>query len=121
MTAGPTHGSLLESAAEMSGPHMHRSVTTINDHELKVAVNEVPYRWHRHLNSDELLVVIEGRLRVEFTDRAAMVLGPMEYVLIPAGTAHKTSPSGRTVNLIVEKLTTHTEFLDDAGSDRTAT
>lgn len=49
------------------------------------------YRWHYHQKTDELLVVLEGELKIEMKDKDAVCLKPAEFFKIPSTTIHKTS------------------------------
>lgn len=113
----PSHSSgeradLAQLAAAVRKEHEHVVVGTVNDHIVKIAVNEVPYGWHRHPNSDEFFLVMEGALTVEFEDGSRTTLNPDDGLILPAGVVHRTIPQGRTVNLLVERRETETEFVE---------
>ena len=92
--------------------HQHLLVARVNDHVLKIAVNEDPFPWHNHPNSDELFIVVEGELTVEFDDGSSVTLEPDDTLVVPQGRFHRTRPRGRTVNLLVERADAETEFRD---------
>lgn len=117
MTPRPTN--LLALADGVRATHEHVPVADVNDHRVILAVNEVPYPWHVHVTSDELFLVLEGALRIDFNDGTAVELGPMDTYVVPAGTAHRTTPRGRCVNLVFEIAATETRFLDDVGDVET--
>ena len=77
-----------------------------------MAVFEGEYRWHVHPASDEVFLVVEGELHIEFAEHAKRVLGPWQCVTVPAGTVHRTRAAGRTVNLTFERQHTETVFVD---------
>lgn len=79
---------------------------------LRLAVFEGEYRWHHHPTSDELFLVVEGRLEIDLAGGGSLVLGPWQCVVIPAGTVHRTRAVGRTVNLTVEALGAETVFVE---------
>lgn len=92
---------------------------------LRLAVFEGEYRWHHHPRSDELFLVVEGRLELDLADGAAggteggartLALGPWQAVVVPAGVVHRTRAVGRTVNLTVEALGAETVFVDGPGA-----
>ena len=85
---------------------------SINDHCLRIAVFKGIYNWHYHKNTDELFVVLEGELKIEIRDNETVLLGPGEFIKIPANTIHRTSASARTVNLCFEKNLDDTTFVD---------
>lgn len=79
---------------------------------LRLAVFSGEYRWHHHPTSDELFVVVEGRLEIDLRDGRTLALGPWQAVVVPAGVVHRTRAVGRTVNLTVEALGASTVFVD---------
>jgi mannose-6-phosphate isomerase-like protein (cupin superfamily) len=91
--------------------HENFIVNEINDSCLRLAVNEGEYPWHYHSNSDELFIVLEGGLIIEFQDKPFVTLKPMDTFLVPKGLIHKTKANGRTVNLCFEKLESDSVFI----------
>lgn len=113
MSAGTGSGkavNLTELARGIRARHRHLTVADVNDHRLTLAVNEEPYPWHAHPNSDELFVVLEGVLTIEFEGGVAVELGPMDTRVVPAGTVHRTIPRGRCVNVVFEIAGTETRW-----------
>ena len=94
-------------------PYRNEVLSNVNDDCLRLAVFEGEYRWHQHPDSDELFLVVEGTLQIEFADRDAVELTPWQYVVVPAGTVHRTRAIGRTVNVTFERQGAKTVFLDE--------
>ena len=90
--------------------HKNFIVGEVNDSCLRLAVNQGIYDWHHHSNSDELFVVLEGELRVEFRDRPAVTLKSGDTLTVSAGVIHRTIAEARTVNLCFEKTASDTVF-----------
>ena len=57
--------------------------------------------WHAHAHTDELFLVLEGRLRIDFRD-GAVELGPGELYVVPKGVEHKPCAEGECSVLLVE-------------------
>ncbi|MGD9158893.1 MAG: cupin domain-containing protein [Desulfobacteraceae bacterium] len=95
----------------VKNPHDNFIVGEINDSCLRLAVNEGEYPWHYHSNSDELFIVLEGELTIEFQDKPMVTLKPKDTFLVPRGLIHKTKANGRTVNLCFEKLDSDSIFI----------
>jgi mannose-6-phosphate isomerase-like protein (cupin superfamily) len=93
-------------------PYNNFIVDVINDHCLRMAVMKGEYRWHYHKRTDELIIVLEGELKIEIKERDTVFLNPGEFIKIHAGTIHKTSAATRTVNLAFEKNADDTVFTD---------
>lgn len=85
----------------------------VNQHCLRLAVIEGQYPWHSHPASDELFLVLEGTLVIDFADHRELRLRPGQAVVVPAGIVHRTRGKGRTVNLCVEDLAAATQFVPD--------
>jgi mannose-6-phosphate isomerase-like protein (cupin superfamily) len=88
-------------------------LSRVNASCLRLAVFRGEYRWHRHPHSDELFLVVEGRLEIDLADGRTLALGPWDCVVVPADVVHRTRAVGRTVNLTVETLGAETVFVDD--------
>jgi len=98
-------------SSEIKEHHKHVQIASLNNkYHVKIAVNDEPYPWHIHPNSDELLIVLEGSIRVEFEDGISHTLEVHDSLYIPKGTRHQTIPIGRAVNLVIEDIDTETVF-----------
>lgn len=87
-------------------------LSNVNDHCLRLAVFEDEYRWHRHPDSDELFLVVAGRLQIDLAGLDTVELTEWQYLVVPAGTIHRTRAVGRTVNLTYERRGAATVFVD---------
>ncbi len=105
---------ILQAAAAVRVRYENRVIARTNDHFVRMSVMTGPFYWHRHPNSDETFLTLEGAVVVEFTDHS-ITLSPGQILTIPAGVAHRTRPEGaRSVNITVERIDTETEPLDPA-------
>lgn len=88
----------------------NRSLTTVNDHEVRISVMTEPFRWHHHPDSDETFIGVEGGLIIEFGERE-IVLRSGQMITIHRGVRHRTRPEGeRSVNLTFERRGAETVF-----------
>jgi mannose-6-phosphate isomerase-like protein (cupin superfamily) len=71
-----------------------RVVGSLNGQYIKVAKLEGEYVWHSHEGEDEMFLVIEGDLQIEFRDRTVEV-SPGEFCIVPRGAEHR--PVARTL------------------------
>jgi mannose-6-phosphate isomerase-like protein (cupin superfamily) len=93
--------------------HKNFVLGEVNNHCLRMAVmDEKTYPWHSHPNSDELFLILEGKLIIEFEDNNKVALGPGDFHKVQAGKVHRTIAIGRTVNLCFESTTAETVFLE---------
>jgi mannose-6-phosphate isomerase-like protein (cupin superfamily) len=105
-------------AAAVTESYRNQVLLDVDDECVRLAVFEGEYRWHRHPDSDELFVVVEGTLEIDLQDRTKLVLHAWQMAVVPAGVVHRTRALGRTVNLTCEKRSARTEFVDDPDADR---
>lgn len=93
-------------------PYRNDVLSNVNNDCMRMSVFEGEYRWHYHPDSDELFLVVEGKLQIDIADSGTMELTQWQYVVVPAGTVHRTRAIGRTVNLTYEKQGAGTVFVD---------
>ncbi|MDZ5810647.1 cupin domain-containing protein [Halorubrum sp. AD140] len=80
---------LADAFASIDGrwdPHL---AGELNGQAVKLAKAEGEFVWHRHENVDELFLVTDGRLRIEFRERDDAVLEAGELLVVPCGTEHR--------------------------------
>lgn len=65
-----------------------RIVAELNGQEVKLAKIKGPFVWHAHEHEDELFMVLEGSMRMEFRDRTEVV-EKGEIIVIPRGVEHR--------------------------------
>jgi mannose-6-phosphate isomerase-like protein (cupin superfamily) len=87
-------------------------INQVNNSCLRMAVFTGEYPWHFHASSDEMFMVLEGELIIDFKDRNTVNLRPHEIITIPAGVIHRTRSNLRTVNLCFELLDGDTTFVN---------
>ena len=109
---------IKDAIEKMQGAYLNEILTRVNDHIVRVSIMTEPYFWHRHPESDETFLVIEGSLGIEFEDHE-VVLEVGEMTTVRRGVAHRTRPiGGRSVNLTVEHGAATTERIEMADRRR---
>ncbi|MCB1644610.1 MAG: cupin domain-containing protein [Pseudomonadales bacterium] len=78
-----------------------RVIAEMNDYQFKLAKAEGEFVWHDHPDTDEVFIVIEGELVIEFRD-GSVTLNPGEMFVIPKGVEHKPFAKGLVHILLVE-------------------
>ena len=102
----------LELSAAVTDKYRNVSLGEVNDHEVRMSVMTEQFRWHRHPDSDETFLGVDGQLIIEFKDRE-IIVAPGQLVTVPAGVVHRTRPAGaRSVNLTFERRGAETIFED---------
>jgi mannose-6-phosphate isomerase-like protein (cupin superfamily) len=103
---------LLETAAAVAGPYANLALAHVNDHVVRMSVMTESFYWHRHPNSDEIFLVLEGELLIDMADKT-IILTPGQMATVPRNVPHRTRPgTSRSVNLTVELLAMDTVRLD---------
>jgi mannose-6-phosphate isomerase-like protein (cupin superfamily) len=77
----------------------------LNGQHVKLAKLKGEFVWHHHQNEDELFLVIEGNLKIEFRDKT-VELAPGEICIIPKGVEHKPIAEQEVSVLLFEPATT---------------
>ena len=63
-------------------------VAEMNDYQFKLVRLQGEFVWHSHADTDEVFVVIEGSMAIDFRDgRVELKAG--EMVVVPRGVEHK--------------------------------
>ena len=63
-------------------------IAELNGQQVKLVKLAGEFVWHHHEEEDELFLVLEGKLRMEFRDRAVL-LEPGELIVVPRGVEHR--------------------------------
>lgn len=94
-----------------------RVVAELNDYQFRIAKLKGEFVWHRHPETDEAFLVLEGSLVIELRD-GRVELSPGELYVVPKGVEHRPVAAGECGVLLVEPR--HVVNTGDAGGERTA-
>ena len=78
-----------------------RIVGYYNDSKIMVAKVRGEFVWHAHPDTDDLFLVLEGRLTIQLRDRE-VELGPGELFVVPRGVEHRPVATGEAQILLIE-------------------
>ncbi len=92
---------ILEAVQGIQSDWKNFVLSEINDHVVRVSVLDRDFHWHRHDESDEAFLVLEGKLYIDLEDRSEL-LRPGDFFTIPKGVLHRTRAQGRSVNITFE-------------------
>jgi mannose-6-phosphate isomerase-like protein (cupin superfamily) len=76
-------------------------IAEMNDYQFKVVKLQGDFIWHHHNETDEVFIVIEGDLRIDFRDGAVRV-STGEMFVVPRGVEHKPYAEGEVKLLLIE-------------------
>jgi mannose-6-phosphate isomerase-like protein (cupin superfamily) len=92
----------LESKLSTFAEHWQpRTVAQFNGHDVMVVKAKGEFVWHRHDDTDDLFLVLSGRLRIEMRDRH-VTLGPGELFVVPQGVEHRPVAEEEVHVLLIE-------------------
>jgi mannose-6-phosphate isomerase-like protein (cupin superfamily) len=65
-----------------------RVIGQFNDNDLMVVKFKGEFNWHRHEDTDDLFLVLKGRIDIQMRE-AVVTLGPGEMFVVPKGIEHR--------------------------------
>ncbi|MCB0231974.1 MAG: cupin domain-containing protein, partial [Anaerolineae bacterium] len=89
----------------------------MNDYRLKLVKIQGEFVWHSHPETDEVFIVIDGSMEIEFRD-GAINLNSGEMFVVPQGVEHRPVAAAECSILLIEPA--GTVNTGDAGGDMTA-
>jgi mannose-6-phosphate isomerase-like protein (cupin superfamily) len=78
-----------------------RTVAQFNGHDVMLAKLKGPFIWHKHDDTDDFFLVINGTLDIELRDRT-ITLGPGEMYIVPKGVEHRPVAREEVHLLLIE-------------------
>ena len=116
MTAPPVD--LAEKLSRVAEHWSPKVVARLNDYEIKVVKLQGEFVWHRHDDTDELFLVVEGQLTIQLRE-GDVTLGPGQLFVVPRGVEHCPIAAGEVHAVLVEPA--GIVNTGDAGGPLTAT
>ena len=108
---------LAEKFAQFSEQWAPKIIAQMNDYHFKIVKIQGDFVWHSHAETDEVFIVVDGRMSLEFRDgRVDLKAGEM-YV-VPRGVEHKPIAVDECAIMLVEPR--GTVNTGDVGGERTA-
>jgi mannose-6-phosphate isomerase-like protein (cupin superfamily) len=107
---------LADKLATFSEHWQPRVVGQFNGHDLMVVKVRGEFVWHRHDDTDDFFLVLEGRLTIQLRD-GDVELGPGELYVVPRGVEHCPRADGEAHVLLIEPA--GTPNTGDAGGPMT--
>jgi mannose-6-phosphate isomerase-like protein (cupin superfamily) len=92
---------LAEKLASFEAPFSPKIVAYLNDYKVYVGKVQGEFVWHKHDGTDELFLVLKGRLTLRFRDRD-VVLDEGELFVVPRGVEHCPRSDDETHVLVIE-------------------
>lgn len=95
-----------------------RVIAEMNDYQFKLVKLQGDFVWHRHAETDETFIVLQGELVIDFRD-GRVELSAGEMLVVPKGVEHKPFAEREAQVLLIEPKGVMNTGDGDAG-ERTA-
>jgi mannose-6-phosphate isomerase-like protein (cupin superfamily) len=101
------HLELIDIAAEAAAhsPSVNVGLTDVNGTGVRLSVFQGEFHWHKHDDTDEFFLVLEGQLQIDIASQDTVTLAPQQGFVVPRGTVHRTRADRRTTSVVVEAAT----------------
>ncbi len=99
MDLKPTN--VYEALATFDEVYSPRIVSQMNDYDVRIAHTKGDYVWHRHDDTDEFFLVLDGHFEVALRDEhgteTSVELRKGDTFVVPRGVEHKPSSQGGAI------------------------
>jgi mannose-6-phosphate isomerase-like protein (cupin superfamily) len=82
-------------------PWWNRTLCEVNNSWVRLGVMDGDFHWHKHDDTDEFFLVMEGQLDIELENQMVS-LKPGQAFTVPRGVMHCPHARGRSVVLMME-------------------
>ena len=98
------HLALIDVAREAAehDPWFNQTLTSVNDAVIRLGVIEGDFHWHKHDDTDEFFLVLDGQLLIDLDGGETVTLDPHQGYTVPRKVVHRTRAPVRTSILMVE-------------------
>ena len=90
-----------EKLAKFSEHWSPRIIAQMNDYHFKIVKVQGEFVWHDHPETDEVFMVLKGRLEIQFREGRVLVREG-EMFVVPKGLEHKPAAEAECHILLVE-------------------
>ena len=78
-----------------------RIIAMMNDYELKIVKFKGEFIWHRHPETDETFIILDGKMLMHFRDKVVELIAG-EMIVIPKGVEHRPASEEGYKALLIE-------------------
>jgi len=109
--------SIAQKFTKFSDIFQPKVIARMNDYEFKLARAKGDFIWHKHEETDEVFLILDGQLRIDFRD-GSVTLEAGEMFVVPRGKEHKPFAAEECKLMLIEPR--GTVNTGDAGGKLTA-
>ena len=92
---------LKDKLAKFSDHWSPKVIAELNDYQFKLVKIQGEFVWHNHPYTDEVFIVIEGSMNIEFENETVQ-LNEGEMLVVPKGVEHKPYADSECKVMLVE-------------------
>jgi mannose-6-phosphate isomerase-like protein (cupin superfamily) len=92
---------LKKKLSQFSDHWSPRIIAEMNDYQFKLVKIQGEFVWHNHTDTDEVFIVIEGKMEIEF-ENETVKLNEGEMYVVPKGVLHKPRSDSECKIMLVE-------------------
>lgn len=93
---------VLEEAKNLTQPFLVVDLAEIDDFAARLFVSEGMVAWHKHIDQEQLFLVIDGELALE-SEWGNTMLRSGEMAVVPKAVTHRCGSAARTTALVFER------------------
>ena len=92
---------LKEKLSKFSDHWSPKVIAEMNDYQFKLVKIQGDFVWHHHDDTDEVFIVIEGTMKIEF-ENETVELNEGDMYVVPKGVEHKPYAEEEGMVMLVE-------------------
>jgi len=92
---------LKEKLSKFSEHWTPKIIAEMNDYQFKLVKIKGDFVWHDHADTDEVFIVLDGKMTIEFEDET-VELNEGDMYVVPKGIQHKPHAENECKVLLVE-------------------
>ena len=92
---------LKDKLSKFSDHWSPKVIAELNDYQFKLVKIQGEFVWHNHPDTDEVFIVIEGSMNIEFENETVQ-LNEGEMLVVPKGVEHKPYADSECKVMLVE-------------------
>ena len=92
---------LKEKLSKFSDHWSPKIIAEMNNYQFKLVKIKGDFVWHNHADTDEVFIVVEGKMKIEF-ENETVELNEGEMYVVPKGVEHKPFAEDECKIMLVE-------------------
>tara|TARA_B100000686_G_scaffold353506_1_gene459390 strand:+ start:312 stop:674 length:363 start_codon:yes stop_codon:yes gene_type:complete len=94
---------IIEKFDKFSGFWKPKVIAEMNDYQFKIVKIKGDFTPHKHIETDEVFIVIEGIMYIEFSNKTVKI-NSGEMIVVPKGIQHKPFSKDECKIMLIEPI-----------------